>query len=534
MDSIRKFMAVSAALLILAGCASKKETSKKQKTTIPYEATLTADDSYTAETAPLPVLSIQTKSTAPDVMDFITEPVAPHVSETIQLWDPTYIPPAPYYEDCTLTLTGSDGSVLMEAADGQVKVRGNWTTMYPKKPLKIKFAEKHNMLGLNSGGEFKNWLLLAEYKDGSMLRNKAAFYAARQILGADGFYSADSELVQLEVNGEYQGLYLLTESQQVAKGRINISKPKKEYTGTDIGYFLEFDGYFDNEDELHQFPLDYADNAPLIPFDGNGGSGRTIKCLNNDYSNPTKEIGITIKSEIYSQEQHDFIANYINNVYRIMYEAAYDHKAFVFDADNRNISESSDITPQQAVEKVIDIDALADMYILSEFACDADVAWSSFYMDIDFGKESPKKLTFEAPWDFDSSMGNRPRCTDGQGFYAANIIPDPSQGADTINPWFAVLTYEDWYQELIREKWTKAYDSGVFTRVCQMVASDSEVLEDDFEKNYSKWNNIILNMEFEQELSDEAKKCLSERACAEYLCSWLEARTEFLNSQWHK
>ena len=42
----------------------------------------------------------------------------------------------------------------------QVKVRGNWTTSYEKKPLRIKFAEKQSMGELNGGQAFKNWLLL--------------------------------------------------------------------------------------------------------------------------------------------------------------------------------------------------------------------------------------------------------------------------------------------------------------------------------------------------------------------------------------
>jgi hypothetical protein len=42
---------------------------------------------------------------------------------------------------------------------GQVKVRGNWTTDYPKKSLRIKFDDKQKMFGLNSDGEFKNWVL---------------------------------------------------------------------------------------------------------------------------------------------------------------------------------------------------------------------------------------------------------------------------------------------------------------------------------------------------------------------------------------
>ena len=106
-----------------------------------------------------------------------------------------------------------------------------------------------------------------------------------------------------------------------------------------------------------------------------------------------------------------------------MYEAAYFNKALVFNDTYTAISETNDITPQQAVEKVVNVDSLADMYIISELTCDADIYWSSFFMDADFSAGGDVRLTFEAPWDFDSSMGNKDRCADGTGFYAANIVP---------------------------------------------------------------------------------------------------------------
>jgi len=37
------------------------------------------------------------------------------------------------------------------------------------------------------------------------------------------------------------------------------------------------------------------------------------------------------------------------------------------------------------------------MYIINEITCDADLYFSSFYMDVDFSKDGNKKLRFEAP-----------------------------------------------------------------------------------------------------------------------------------------
>ncbi len=504
------------------GSGESKADSSSQKEDEPeYENALEPDG--------LPVIAIETLDRSDDVMDFVTKPVAKHVSKSIASWSPGYrMPPEPYYEECTVTVTDTDGSRLISAAPADVKVRGNWTTNYEKKPLRIKFSEKQSMLGLNDGAEMKNWLLLAEYKDFSMMRNRAALEIAKSLLGEDGYYSADSRFVEVTINGEYWGVYLLTEQQQINQNRIDITEAEKDYQGSDIGYFMEFDGYYVNEDDLNQFYVTYNKNAELIPYDGEGGSGKTIQCLrggNND-------VGITIKSDIYSQEQHDFIASYVNNVYKIMYEAAYNDKAYVFNADYSDIEETTDITAREAVENVVDVQSLADSYILCEIACDADIYWSSFFMDVDFGEGGNKKLTFEAPWDFDSALGNKNRCADAQGFYAANILKDVNDQYKTINPWLAVLMYEDWYQDIIKERWTAVYDEGAFDDAIKMVTEESESITPAFDRNYDRWDNIRHNGAAD-ELCRRAKNCKTQLEAAEYLAEWLTDRVEFLNGQWH-
>ncbi len=504
------------------GSGESKADSSSQKEDEPeYENALEPDG--------LPVIAIETLDRSDDVMDFVTKPVAKHVSKSIASWSPGYrMPPEPYYEECTVTVTDTDGSRLISAAPADVKVRGNWTTNYEKKPLRIKFSEKQSMLGLNDGAEMKNWLLLAEYKDFSMMRNRAALEIAKSLLGEDGYYSADSRFVEVTINGEYWGVYLLTEQQQINQNRIDITEAEKDYQGSDIGYFMEFDGYYVNEDDLNQFYVTYNKNAELIPYDGEGGSGKTIQCLrggNND-------VGITIKSDIYSQEQHDFIASYVNNVYKIMYEAAYNDKAYVFNDDYSDIEETTDITAREAVENVVDVQSLADSYILCEIACDADIYWSSFFMDVDFGEGGNKKLTFEAPWDFDSALGNKNRCADAQGFYAANILKDVNDQYKTINPWLAVLMYEDWYQDIIKERWTAVYDEGAFDDAIKMVTEESESITPAFDRNYDRWDNIRHNGAAD-ELCRRAKNCKTQLEAAEYLAEWLTDRVEFLNGQWH-
>ncbi len=499
-----------------------------------------SEEDYTSLTE-LPVLSIETASRTDSVMDFVTKPVTSHVAKSIASWTPFYeMPPEPYYEPCTVSLTGDNSSVLLDAVNAEVKVRGNWTTSYDKKPLRIKFEEAQSLLGLNEGATFKNWLLLAEYKDASMLRNKTMLSLANELLEDSGLYAADAAFVEVVINGNYWGVYLLTELQQINHDRVDITEAEAGYTGTDIGYFMEFDGYYMNEDPLHQFHVDFADNAALVPFDGNDGSGRTMKCLSDPAYGFKKDIGISIKSDIYSEEQRDFIASYVNNVYRIMYSAAYRNEAYQFNSDYTSIAKTTALTPREAVEQVVDIQSLVNVYILHELACDADVYWSSFYMSADFGPDGNKKLTFQAPWDFDSALGNKNRCIDGTGFYAANIVPDvnggPYGGGDyeTINPWLAVLIYEEWFQDKVKDTWTAFYDSGAFERTCKIIENVPTQYQDAFTRNYDRWNNILDNSSFVNELSAPSAACQTHAEAAEFLLKWLQSRVEFLNTEWHR
>ena len=159
----------------------------------------------------------------------------------------------------------------MEAVTAQVKVRGNYTSVYPKRPIRIKFEEKQAMCGVNGGAEFKNWVLLADYRDTSLLRNPLAFTLAKSLYSArPDLYSADFRPVEVYLNGEYQGVYLLTEQQEVKEHRVDL--PEREEDEVNIGYFFEYDGYYVLEKELERFAILYdellhEDGTSFNPFE---------------------------------------------------------------------------------------------------------------------------------------------------------------------------------------------------------------------------------------------------------------------------
>ena len=100
-----------------------------------------------------------------------------------------------------------------------LKGRGNSTWGQPKIPLTIKTADKMDFLG---GAKSRKWTLLANYLDDSNLRNAVGLEVAKAL---EMPFSVNGDFVELYVNGEYEGLYYLTDKVEIAKGRVELDEP---------------------------------------------------------------------------------------------------------------------------------------------------------------------------------------------------------------------------------------------------------------------------------------------------------------------
>jgi hypothetical protein len=114
----------------------------------------------------------------------------------------------------------------------RIRGRGNATWNYPKKPYKLKLDGKAGLLGMN---EDRDWALLANYCDKSLMRTDIAFRLGELL---DFPWTPQARFVELVLNGEYLGNYQLTESITRGDRRVNISKN---------GYLIEYDYYYKQE-----------------------------------------------------------------------------------------------------------------------------------------------------------------------------------------------------------------------------------------------------------------------------------------------
>lgn len=141
-------------------------------------------------------------------------------------------------EDGTMRLYDSSGGLNYSGILDWIKGRGNTSFESPKKPYNLKLRSNEDLLGM---GAAKRWILLG---DSTNLNNKLVFdFAAAAGLP----YSPDSRWVDLYLNGEYAGLYLLTERNEIHPQRIDVpenesflvSKEQPVYLfGTDRDYFV--------------------------------------------------------------------------------------------------------------------------------------------------------------------------------------------------------------------------------------------------------------------------------------------------------
>lgn len=111
----------------------------------------------------------------------------------------------------------ADGALDCKADVESLSGRGNSTWKYDKKAYSLDFLRETNLLNM---GAAKRWILLANAEDPSNLRNKIVYEFANTMGLA---YSPSSQWVDLYLNGQYAGVYLLCERNEVAENRVNIS-----------------------------------------------------------------------------------------------------------------------------------------------------------------------------------------------------------------------------------------------------------------------------------------------------------------------
>ena len=168
-----------------------------------------------------------------------------------------------YNADGTSAVTDKNGAVVESPIDASTRLRGNVTQQMPKKAFAVKLDKKSGVLGMPA---HKRWVLLANWKDRTLMRNAVANGIAkvfRDNLEGGIPWNPSGEFVELVYNGVHVGTYYLCEQIKIDGNRIDIADPydpDEGYSGNpaDYGYLMESD---DGYDEAWQFTT-----ANYVPF----------------------------------------------------------------------------------------------------------------------------------------------------------------------------------------------------------------------------------------------------------------------------
>jgi len=318
-------------------------------------------------------------------------------------------------------------------AEIEIKARGNSTYNLPKKPYKIKLDKATDLFGM---GKDKHWVLLAQYFDESLMRNKLVY----DFSGTMGLEYCQSTWVDVVFNGEYIGVYQLCEQIRIGENRLDIADWEEE--GEAISKAIANAEGLSKDDQkaletqmeenlewlttrkVSYNGVEYSidDYYDLTENTTNGGLVFEISDEYNEVSKfrTRKYYPVMIKEPKYAntnEELFNFAKDYIN---------AFEDGVYSSDGYTEFNGE------RVHYKRIADIESLAKNWLCAEIFLNVDALYKSRYMYLD---NDGSLLKFGPVWDYDYSTG---------------AITD----WDTVRPYGTILNRLDqtvWYDELFRD-----------------------------------------------------------------------------------
>lgn len=253
-----------------------------------------------------------------------------------------------------------DGAGKFDDYEGGIRIRGrgNSTWGMPKKPYRVKLDNKVSLFGKSA---HKDWVMLANYSDKTLLRIHTALYMGNHISNLG--WTSSSEFVDVFLNEIYIGTYEFAEKIEVDKERVNITKQ---------GFLLEAD----QESRM---------TAQDVWFK----TDRILLCI--------KEPKV-----VEGDEQYNYIKNFLTTAENILYSSDFND-------------------PENGYKKYFDIQSFVDWYLINEITKNRDaIFFSSCYMNV----APNEKIKMGPIWDFDIAFGNDDfaHIRQPEGFYIKNSV----------------------------------------------------------------------------------------------------------------
>jgi len=369
--------------------------------------------------------------------------------------------------------------------DGQISIelRGESSLwLFPKKSYSLETQTdtgSNNNVSLLGLPAENDWVLYAPYADKSLMRNVLSYGVFEQM----GHYAPRTRFVEVVVNEDYKGIYILTEKIKRDKNRVDMAKllpvdiSGDELTG---GYLLRIDKISGMADYEYW-------KSPVMPTEP-GYEQVTYQYFDPDYY----ELNET---------QRQYIRDHL-----LEFETALISKDFK--------------DPAQGYRAYLDMPSFIDLTILNEFTKDVDAFRLSHYFykqkDSDGGK-----LVTGPPWDYNLTFGNSDFLDDMQEPYNwAHTFPI------TIY-WWPRIMEDYWFRRELSCRWDELYSTVLSSdHMHGIIDSAIQGMGASIPRNFQRWpvlgSYVWPNSYVGNTYSDEEW----------FLRNWIDDRLEWLNSKW--
>ncbi len=379
-------------------------------------------------------------------------------------------------EPADITIIADGETVMSDEVLEYIKGRGNSTWALKKKPYNIKFEEKTDLFGM---GKAKKWSLLANYTDKTDIRNMVAFDIADKT-GID--FVSKGVSVDLFVDGNYYGNYLLCESVEVGKTRVDIND-------------LEGDTEDVNDKDLDEYALGGAQESEYKSL--KAGTQKWAKIPNNpenitggyllEFELPNRYVEevsgfitnrnqtIVVKAPEYASEAQ---VKYISALYQEFEDA-------VFSPDGYN-SKGKHYT------EYIDVESFVTMYVFQEYVKNLDAGTTSFYIY----KDKDSDVFVAAPaWDFDYALGNSYGAYDSNisvaaEWWASGLYYKTGNDAKFLPTILSALFKQDDFYALAAKEWNNEFAPLLNDEYFAGVKSVAEEISASAVMNAIRWNTF--------------------------------------------
>lgn len=285
-----------------------------------------------------------------------------------------------------LRMIDANGGEIAATNITELKARGNSTFTYAeKKSYQIKLETASDLL--QTGESVKTWVLLANYFDATLMHDKLFKDMAASLQMP---YTASCNWVNLYYDGEYRGVYLLSEKNTVKSTGVNITDMEDAYIEQNPSYGTDMQ----TASSKNAYGMTYFYTTGLTePGDITGGY---LLELNHDRPDEVSGFitrqgkGMNVKSPEWCGEE---AMRYISEYYQAFEDAVY------------ATDKSGNYTGVNAEGKhyydYVDRDSLVKIFLMQELALNPDGFISSLY----FYKDAGKKMYAGPIWDQDMTLG---------------------------------------------------------------------------------------------------------------------------------